>query len=715
MEWPDVDRMLSVFIIRFVISCWCIFTNSLMLCVFRVVAGMLTQWIILGTIMQVSVVKTRPPGDTFQCSFDVIVHPNFVWVLIGCASTGGLITIILYILAFKALKSIQDCVSSIERFNFKRQQTILYTVSILMSTHMVFCICPILLTVIGLVSLDYYMEHYDKLIMSRLKCRGWLICYIYLLWMCSIMPLSDACSGSSGFAAARSRAAALGAPNVDSEMRAAKCQRADFGIYRAEEIRSLATVYEIPGDVSLRTIVQGGNSTCFFDAPTESCAWFSTDALPSPLPFRRARFETVFDYQRFDCTSDRTFSFDDYFLLAGGEPIPNLATEGQAAMEIAIPCQLDNAMLKFQYWSNNETPILKVCIIPEDTFVPNCEESKFDENPLTFEIPSRLEPFRIRIQVDHLGPSDIVLVDKIIYEGTICELVGSDGVGGNAVNAVGDENYGGKAKASGTTNELAETAIGLERTFATLAPTLPTMEAVDIGQNGDLNQVGIESGETAMPPSSAIVKDEEDGDLHSELTEMGNEQETETALNGCKALVCNFNFGDACNYRLSGLASTASWQIGSSLLGNPHTGIHKPSPKDNTTGFLYVGLDGNDFSKEVFVLESPAFHLNEPAYLTFDLYQRSMGPQLKVCIDSFEDCPYSNPALVPDQFWHLDQRVFLPDAATKVYFLAAKVRQNLYLAIDNIRLLNVNGVSACPSDTGIPGPATRRRYAAGRH
>ena len=49
-----------------------------------------------------------------------------------------------------------------------------------------------------------------------------------------------------------------------------------------------------------------------------------------------------------------------------------------------------------------------------------------------------------------------------------------------------------------------------------------------------------------------------------------------------------------------------------------------------SAGFVYIGLDNNDFSSEVFVLESPRFHLSEPAYLTFDLYERSMGPQLKV-------------------------------------------------------------------------------------
>uniref|UniRef100_A0AC34FN41 Uncharacterized protein n=1 Tax=Panagrolaimus sp. ES5 TaxID=591445 RepID=A0AC34FN41_9BILA len=140
----------------------------------------------------------------------------------------------------------------------------------------------------------------------------------------------------------------------------------------------------------------------------------------------------------------------------------------------------------------------------------------------------------------------------------------------------------------------------------------------------------------------------------------------------------------------------AAWQVSKTLLGNPHTGIHKLNPKDNSSGFVYVGLDGNDFSSEVFVLESSRFKLQEPAYLFFDVYQRSMGIQLKVCINGFEDCPYSNPPLKASEFWLQDQQVYLPTGSEKIYFLASKVRQNLYLALDNIRLQTIDGQSYCP-------------------
>jgi hypothetical protein len=105
--------------------------------------------------------------------------------------------------------------------------------------------------------------------------------------------------------------------------------------------------------------------------------------------------------------------------MAGGEDIDR---DVSAAIETRIPCQLDKAYLKFDYWANNETPVLKVCTIPEDQ-IPSCEESKMDVNPLTFEVPSSLTPFKLRIQVDAIGQEDIVFLDSVRYEGRFCELI----------------------------------------------------------------------------------------------------------------------------------------------------------------------------------------------------------------------------------------------------------------------------------------------------
>jgi hypothetical protein len=76
------------------------------------------------------------------------------------------------------------------------------------------------------------------------------------------------------------------------------------------------------------------------------------------------------------------------------------------------------------YWSNNETPVLKICVLPEDDPNPQCEETKLDANPLTFEIPESLKPFRLRIQVDNVGgKDDIAFIDNVQYEGKLCKIV----------------------------------------------------------------------------------------------------------------------------------------------------------------------------------------------------------------------------------------------------------------------------------------------------
>uniref|UniRef100_A0A914YUU2 MAM domain-containing protein n=1 Tax=Panagrolaimus superbus TaxID=310955 RepID=A0A914YUU2_9BILA len=202
-------------------------------------------------------------------------------------------------------------------------------------------------------------------------------------------------------------------------MRAAKCERADFGIYKAHELRALAKIYEGP---SARNLASGGRASCTFDSETEGCSWFSSATFNTETvaEFNRARFETTLDYQRFDCTSDRTFPFTDFFLLAGGE---ERVGEGSAMLETIIPCQIGKGILKFDFWINNETPVLKICIVPEENGLPNCEESKLDVNPLTFEIPGNDKPFRIRIQIDLIGSNDIILLDNIDYEAQFCEIV----------------------------------------------------------------------------------------------------------------------------------------------------------------------------------------------------------------------------------------------------------------------------------------------------
>uniref|UniRef100_A0AC34R838 MAM domain-containing protein n=1 Tax=Panagrolaimus sp. JU765 TaxID=591449 RepID=A0AC34R838_9BILA len=461
-------------------------------------------------------------------------------------------------------------------------------------------------------------------------------------------------------------------------MRAAKCGRADFGIYRASELRNLATIYEVLGEPQVKPVVGGGKLTCGFDKSNDDCAWYSV-AFSNSQMFRRARFETTLDLDRFDCTSDRNFPFSDYFLLVGGD---GKAVEGSAALEVAIPCQYDKSVLKFNYWSNNETPILKICVIPEDTLEPNCEESKMDLNPLTFEIPQSLKPFRIRVQVDHIGESEIILLDNVIYEGTVCEVV-QENADLQKVRAEGTSRF--------ESNSILSPPGLADFGTTTDAPFFEAAESTE-------SHFDLTSPSSEILPNNAADEDQQLFSVRPEFDE-------ETLMDACKALVCSFNYGDACFYRLSGLGGTSAWKLGQGLLGNPHTGVHRFNPFDNkTSGFVYVGLDMNDFSSEVFVLESPKFRLSEPTYLVFDLYQRSMGPQLKVCVNSLQDCPYSNPPLEPTQFWNPNQKVLLNSGSEKVFFIAGNIKQNLYLAVDNIHLQNLAKNDFCPSNNGLPLP-----------
>uniref|UniRef100_A0A914WXW8 MAM domain-containing protein n=1 Tax=Plectus sambesii TaxID=2011161 RepID=A0A914WXW8_9BILA len=156
--------------------------------------------------------------------------------------------------------------------------------------------------------------------------------------------------------------------------------------------------------------------------------------------------------------------------------------------------------------------------------------------------------------------------------------------------------------------------------------------------------------------------------------------------NQCKAIECDFNDGDACLYNTEGLGGSDPWRIGQGRLGNRLTGVQRRNDNDPIGGYAYVGWTGRDVSNSIFVLDSPEFTLSEPSTLLFDLYQRSVGPVLKVCVDDFDNCPYQSPAVDTHKFWHLDQEVDLLEGLHKVYFVVTGVSANLYIAIDNIRL-----------------------------
>ncbi|GMT09163.1 hypothetical protein PFISCL1PPCAC_460, partial [Pristionchus fissidentatus] len=167
----------------------------------------------------------------------------------------------------------------------------------------------------------------------------------------------------------------------------------------------------------------------------------------------------------------------------------------------------------------------------------------------------------------------------------------------------------------------------------------------------------------------------------------------------CDALACTFNEEHSCLYSLGGIGSTSSWTHSHNFIGNHLTGVQQNSPGDyRTTGFVYVGRNHKDVSDEVFVMESAKFTLRKSVQLSFDLFLRSYGPQLKVCIDSFDYCPYSSPTIDKTKFWYRSQSVFIPPGVRKIYFIAGKLRQNLFLAVDNIQIRTEKGDNYCDTN-----------------
>uniref|UniRef100_A0A914I046 polynucleotide adenylyltransferase n=1 Tax=Globodera rostochiensis TaxID=31243 RepID=A0A914I046_GLORO len=476
---------------------------------------------------------------------------------------------------------------------------------------------------------------------------------------------------------------AKGVPNVpfswskNIDMRAKKCQSSEIASYRTNEVRRLVTLYQFNEN-------QGAQMSCAFD-PSESCAWHNAEQIQFGRQlFMRARFESPkFSAERFDCTGgERAFPLEGFFLLVGGRDESVL--ESSAAIEAKVPCQIEKAMLKLDYWSINETPILKICVVPdyEENLVPLCEESKIDINPLTFEIPQNERPFRLRIQVDNIvGRDDIVLIDNIRYEGNIC------------LNAP-------KPPTKSITELLmSKTPIGGEEELEAVEGKLNDEEAQESGAEGrKMEQDGtmggkvptgeefelfgpISRGDDGFYPEEAMrqksFKNKKDfGRRFRSFHRAKDEAFGPDGTSLCAALKCNFDAGKACRYSRKGIDAMSSWKVGEGPTGNPHTGIHK-SCTDNAklVGYAFVGSDLEESEDELFVLESPKLRVNESILLVFDLFQRSVGPQLRVCLNTLRNCSFENPRKPHKaKHWLVGQKVILPRGTEKVFFVGSKLQ-----------------------------------------
>lgn len=75
-------------------------------------------------------------------------------------------------------------------------------------------------------------------------------------------------------------------------------------------MRRLASLYQLSGPTI--SIKDGGSPFCDFDAEFERCSWYSQQ-VGLGQGFHRARFESFFDIEKFECSSERVFEFRKLF------------------------------------------------------------------------------------------------------------------------------------------------------------------------------------------------------------------------------------------------------------------------------------------------------------------------------------------------------------------------------------------------------------------
>jgi hypothetical protein len=76
------------------------------------------------------------------------------------------------------------------------------------------------------------------------------------------------------------------------------------------ELRRLVTLYEMVHPTS--PIHEGGSPFCDFDMDLERCSWYNQQVGIGGSGFKRARFESFFDVEKFQCTSERYFEFSEF-------------------------------------------------------------------------------------------------------------------------------------------------------------------------------------------------------------------------------------------------------------------------------------------------------------------------------------------------------------------------------------------------------------------
>uniref|UniRef100_A0A0N5BEC0 MAM domain-containing protein n=1 Tax=Strongyloides papillosus TaxID=174720 RepID=A0A0N5BEC0_STREA len=440
-----------------------------------------------------------------------------------------------------------------------------------------------------------------------------------------------------------------------------KCIRDDIGKYTSSELKSLATFYpfnEISKEVP--SLLVGGSSSCNFDTQTEKCSWYSG----GKNKFKIGGYESLFDLNKFDCTSNRDFNVDNYFLIGSvfnEEHIKN--DEEFINLDLDVPCQFGKATLSFNYWCNTEIAQLEICVILKDNGMEVCEPTTIDENPLTFEIPENLKPFVIRLHVRNIDEDKIIFIDDIKYQGQLCENVDNN-------EEVNNE----------TLVRINENDVKDDRNPRKLKEILD-------------NNKSLRKGKSESSFVTEDYNDVEDRTIDESLT-MGTTLLQKENKELCNLLWCNFNDNSTCNYNPFSELATEPWKVSLVGIGNPLNGIHKRNHNDdqNSSYFAVAGSDDdrND-GDSVYIMESPSFTSHENFLLVFDIYQRSVGVNFLVCLDSFENCPYKNPPIDKDRYWFTDERVLIEKHVKKIYFVIDLIKPHQFFGLDNIRLQTTNG------------------------
>uniref|UniRef100_A0A914WLV7 MAM domain-containing protein n=1 Tax=Plectus sambesii TaxID=2011161 RepID=A0A914WLV7_9BILA len=350
-----------------------------------------------------------------------------------------------------------------------------------------------------------------------------------------------------------------------------------------------------------------------------------------------------------------------------------------------IPCQNGDGEVRLKYWTS---PQVRISVCAKRSFKaygefdycsPTIENG--DPGPAFINIPGPIQdPFEIYIRAENFVfqsgdlAGGFAIVDDLEYYADLCQTA----TGGNSINelpipTINENDRGGGSGSSGGSSG------GSGGVDQELVPFQPRPGLPDFGGNGIHTDP---FGDPIASPATLPA-----------LPSLFRESATSRTNSACSVLTCSFSEGECLTYMQS-----SDWAVSNQPVGNPLTGIRGDASKlpfNEKGAFAYVA---GPLARVR--LTTPNFTLPTPSNLMFAYYKASRDTGFQVATkrrdQTEEEVIFQAPVINRDsRRWFREARTLPPGDYDYVAFDSTNLRQNTYVGLDELNLLDATGQPLC--------------------